>query len=259
MRENKTKIIISDNSALSGLTSIGKLDLLRKVYNSVTVTKEVKEEYEKYDNRILPSWFNVEKVKNKENFEEALKKVHLGEASSIALARETDDAVVILDEDKARKYAISCGLTVIGLAGVIKKALKMRIINDKNDAKKLFTDLAKKNFRITQSIIDDVLGKDSNKDDFEKDKSVIVFGDKSKKVNLNEKLGTMITENLHGCNITELKLFWSRFWAKFPGFIKNILQEVRQTLKGEKNSSEIQRKQIDEKKQKRSLSRKLCK
>jgi len=46
MRENKTKIIISDNSALSGLTSIGKLDLLRKVYNSVTVTKEVKEEYE---------------------------------------------------------------------------------------------------------------------------------------------------------------------------------------------------------------------
>jgi predicted nucleic acid-binding protein len=48
--------------------------------------------------------------------------VDVGEASAIALALETDDCTIILDDFKARKLADKLGLKITGTIGIIVKA-----------------------------------------------------------------------------------------------------------------------------------------
>ena len=55
------KIVISDSSCLIILHKIGELDLLHKVYDSVSTTPEVAQEFHEE----LPDWINIESVKDK--------------------------------------------------------------------------------------------------------------------------------------------------------------------------------------------------
>ena len=52
-----------------------------------------------------------------------------GEASAIALAKETPDSTIILDDYKARKVAEKLGLHITGTIGVIIKAKLNGIIS----------------------------------------------------------------------------------------------------------------------------------
>ena len=54
-------IVIADTSCLILFHKIGELDILRKVYESVTTTPEVAEEFG-YE---LPGWILIENVKDK--------------------------------------------------------------------------------------------------------------------------------------------------------------------------------------------------
>ena len=51
-----------------------------------------------------------------------------GEASAIALAIELSDSVVILDDYKARKFAESLGIQIIGTIGIIIKSKRQGVI-----------------------------------------------------------------------------------------------------------------------------------
>ena len=51
-----------------------------------------------------------------------------GEASSIALAAETANSKLIIDEKKGRRVAIEMGLDVTGTVGVLLEASKADII-----------------------------------------------------------------------------------------------------------------------------------
>lgn len=77
-----------------------------------------------------------------------------GEASAIALAKESDDPLLILDDRKARKVADKLKLKITGTLGVIHKAKQMGVIKMVKPFldKMLFTD-----FRISDSIIKEML------------------------------------------------------------------------------------------------------
>jgi predicted nucleic acid-binding protein len=114
------KVIISDTSCLIILTKIGELELLRQLYQTVTITQEILQEY----GDPIPTWIEVQKV-NDYNRQLLLEfQIDKGEASAIALALETGESVLILDDLKARKVAEKLGLTVTGTLGVIIKAKK---------------------------------------------------------------------------------------------------------------------------------------
>ncbi|RNI33575.1 DUF3368 domain-containing protein [Hanamia caeni] len=118
------RTIISDTSCLIVLTNISELDLLQKVYGRITTTIEIVTEY----GEPLPDWVEIESVKD--NYRQQLleMQVDTGEASAIALALETPDSTIIIDDYRARKIAQKLKLNYTGTIGVIVKAKLKGII-----------------------------------------------------------------------------------------------------------------------------------
>jgi len=112
------KAIISDTSCFIILTNIGELELLQKVYGQIVTTPEIVAEF----GESLPEWVEIAEVKDKYRQRILELQIDKGESSAIALALETPDSVVILDDYKARKIAERLGITFTGTIGVIIKA-----------------------------------------------------------------------------------------------------------------------------------------
>jgi len=139
------KVIISDTSCLIILTKIGEIDLLRQLYKTVTITQDISLEY----GENLPDWFEVQQVKDHYRQQLLEMQVDKGEASAIALALETSDNIVILDDWKARKVAERLGLSVTGTLGVIIKARNTGIIPS---IKPYLDKIRETNFRISEEL-----------------------------------------------------------------------------------------------------------
>ena len=112
------EIIISDASPLIVLVDIGELDLLQKLYRQVLITDVVKNEI----HADLPNWINVTSEYDKKQFQILKLELDSGEASAIALAMETPERTIIIDESKGRSVAKRLGLRVTGTIGILIKA-----------------------------------------------------------------------------------------------------------------------------------------
>ena len=148
------KMIISDTSCLIILHKIGELDLLRKVYNSVTTTPEVANEFMCE----LPDWIHIEDVKDKKYQEFLETQIDWGEASAIALAIEMQASLLLLDDLKARKLAAKLKIKVTGTLGVIHKARQIGVLEK---VKPIIEKLQSTNFRISENIIEELLRKNN--------------------------------------------------------------------------------------------------
>lgn len=112
------KTIISDTSCFIILTNIGELELLHKLYGQVVTTIDIASEY----GETLPGWVEIVTVTDKSKQQLLELQIDKGESSAIALALETPNSPIILDDNKARKIANQLGLTYTGTIGVIVKA-----------------------------------------------------------------------------------------------------------------------------------------
>ena len=139
------KTIISDTSCFIILTNINELDILHKVYQKILTTQEIAIEY----GEALPDW--VEIVTLKDKYRQQLLEMQLdkGESSAIALALETPDSTVILDDYKARKIAHQLGIIYTGTIGVIIKAKLKEIIPS---IKPLLEKIKQTDFRLSSEI-----------------------------------------------------------------------------------------------------------
>ena len=139
------KIIISDTSCLIILNKIGELDLLRQLYNTVTITQDILLEYGEQ----LPDWIEVQQANDQYRQQLLEMQIDKGEASAIALALETADNIVILDDWKARKLAERLGISVTGTLGVIIKAKNNGLIPS---IKPYLDKIRETNFRISEEL-----------------------------------------------------------------------------------------------------------
>ena len=137
--------IISNTSCLIVLDNIGMLDVLKELYGKVFITEEVSKEFGK----TVPDWIEVRKVSDNKYLKLMKNFVDLGEASTIALAVETDDIVIILDDLKARKLAQKLNLKITGTIGVLVKARKRNIITSTQE---VLNKLRNEGFRISHEI-----------------------------------------------------------------------------------------------------------
>ena len=112
------KTIISDTNCFIILTNIGELELLHKLYGQVVTTIDIASEY----GETLPGWVEIVTVTDKSKQQLLELQIDKGESSAIALALETPNSPIILDDNKARKIANQLGLTYTGTIGVIVKA-----------------------------------------------------------------------------------------------------------------------------------------
>jgi predicted nucleic acid-binding protein len=139
------RTIISDTSCLILLDKIGELDILLKLFGTITTTNEVAEEF----GLPLPPWFEIKQSVDK-NYQSIIEtSVDKGEASAIALAMELDNCLLIIDDLKGRKFAQQLGLPVIGTIGVIVDAKLAGVITS---VKPILAKIKATNFRITEQL-----------------------------------------------------------------------------------------------------------
>ena len=139
------KVIIADTTCFIILTNIGELDLLQKVYGQIITTIDIATEY----GEALPQWVETKIVSDKYRQQLLEMQIDKGEASAIALALETPECTVILDDYKARKIAERLGVNITGTIGVIIRAKLEGIIPF---IKPLLEKIKQTDFRLSKDI-----------------------------------------------------------------------------------------------------------
>jgi predicted nucleic acid-binding protein len=150
-------IIVSDNSALSCLAELGELELLHRLYGTVTVTATIRREgrhahapealRQFFD--IPPEWLVV--LPDPLPFLEKTHALDPGEASAITLAWQHRGAsLLIMDEKRGRKVSQALGLKMIGAAGLLCDAANAGLI----DFEDTFRRLAKTRFRLGPAVVE---------------------------------------------------------------------------------------------------------
>ena len=139
------KTIISDTSCFIVLSKIGELEILFKVYGQVITTIEIAAEF----GEELPDWVELATVADKYRQKILEMQIDKGESSAIALALETANSTVILDDYKARKIAERLGISYTGTIGVIVKAKLKGIIPS---IKPLLQKIKQTDFRLSTDL-----------------------------------------------------------------------------------------------------------
>ena len=118
------RIVIADASCLIALDNVSELELLNKLYKQIFVTPEVAGEV----GDSLPDWVDTRSSSNRTLIDQLSETLEIGEATSIALALEMDDCVLIIDEKKGRRTAMELGIEITGTFGVLRKGLEDGLI-----------------------------------------------------------------------------------------------------------------------------------
>ena len=141
----ETPIIISDTSCLIALTNINCLDVLKQLYETILITPEVANEY----GDPLPAWIKIKVVNDTKKIDAFSKFIDIGESSAIALAMETTEAILIIDDKEARQFALSLGLKITGTLGILIRAHKQGVVPDLS---KLILQLRQAGFHLPENI-----------------------------------------------------------------------------------------------------------
>ncbi len=143
-------IVISDTSSLILFDKIGEIELIRDVYDRIITTHVIAEEF----GESLPHWIEIKAVNDKKYQLFLETQVDIGEASAIALAKEIENSLLLLDDLKARKLAGKLHIKYTGTLGVINKAKQLGLIDK---VKPLIDKLLLTDFRISENIIQELL------------------------------------------------------------------------------------------------------
>lgn len=139
------KTIISDTSCFIILSNIGELDILHQVYGQIITTMEIANEY----GETLPDWVEIVNAVDKSKQQLLEMQIDKGESSAIALALETPNSMIILDDQKARRIAEKLGIAYTGTIGVIIKAKLLGIIPS---IKPILEKIKQTDFRLSADI-----------------------------------------------------------------------------------------------------------
>jgi hypothetical protein len=125
------KVVVADAGPLIGLARVGRLGLLKDLYETIAVPEKVLDEIsaaggkpgaEIISENLRLGWIKVVPVNPSESAKRLHAIVDAGEAEAIQLAIEMVADLLLIDDRKGRKLAKNKGLTVIGTGGVLLKA-----------------------------------------------------------------------------------------------------------------------------------------
>ncbi len=139
-----TDHVVIDSTCLIALERIDQLALIPQIFPTIIAPPGVQSEFGDPIN-----WLTVQPVKNSVVVAALKTQLDDGEAQAIALALELGNALLILDDKKARRVAQQLGLKVIGTIGVLIDAKRKGVIPA---IAPLLTALEKVNFRLTPAL-----------------------------------------------------------------------------------------------------------
>ncbi|HEY9702153.1 MAG TPA: DUF3368 domain-containing protein [Allocoleopsis sp.] len=155
-------IIVSNTSPITSLSAIGHINLLYEIYGNIIIPTAVYEEMTKLGYNVPGTievqtlfWIEKKELENRLLFAQLHQELHRGESETIALAIGLNADRVIIDENPGRKKAISLGLNVIGILGILLMAKQRGLIKL---IKPLMNDLIDQaGFRIDKKLYSDIL------------------------------------------------------------------------------------------------------
>ncbi len=151
-----TKPIICNTSPLIGLSGINLLSLLRDLYTEVWIPREVENEFLTIDETIHREilnnapWIITVDLADQQKAE-VYEGIDGGEAEVLALAKEQEAVLVLIDEKKARQVAQNIGLIVRGTVGILLEAKKKELVVA---IKPLLTRMQNNGIRLSKALID---------------------------------------------------------------------------------------------------------
>jgi len=148
-------VIIGDSSALVALAVVNQLGLLEKLYDKLYIPQAVFDEVTQVG--------KPQSDKLRQFLQSRVKRVDLtltqlglglGELEAITLYKELDADVLLIDDNRAKKYASLNGVKVIGSLGVLIKAKEEGHIEK---VKTFLDELQKSEVYISHKLIEKVL------------------------------------------------------------------------------------------------------
>lgn len=155
--------VVSNTTPIISLLKIGKLEILKDLYQELFIPYEVYLEIEAgkhkeyYTDLSKVEWIRIVKIQNEKSLLFFLD-LDKGEAEAIVLAQETNADLIILDETLGRFHAKHIGLIVTGTIGILLKA-KENCIIDK--IKPILNELSQKGIWLSEQLIKQTLTKAS--------------------------------------------------------------------------------------------------
>lgn len=154
---------VLNSTVLIGLSKIGKLAMLQKIFSDIFIPEMVYQEVviEGKDKpgsqeAIGAKWLNVLKVKDYIEVNFLAEELGYGEAEVLVLAKEINADWVLIDEEKGRNAAVAAGFNVIGVVGLLVAFKKLNFIKK---IKPLLEQLRQNKFYISDEIYRFVLSK----------------------------------------------------------------------------------------------------
>ena len=144
--------VVADASVLLALSKLDRLDLLRDLFQQVSIPPTVSNEISRTLPH-LPDWIRVTEPRSVEATRDVVG-LHRGELEAIALALDVHASVLILDDLPARRHALSLGLAIIGTAGVLVMAKRSNLIPSVREP---LDALRRGGFRLRQDVYEQIL------------------------------------------------------------------------------------------------------
>lgn len=146
-------VVIADASSLIALENIGEMEVLPRLYSSITITPEVASEY----GLELPPWIKTQEASENSKRRLEISRLDAGEASSIALALDSINPLLIIDERMGRRIAEQLDIDLIGIVGVLIKAKLAGYVREPGT---LLYRLESVNFRLSDALKDRLIRSD---------------------------------------------------------------------------------------------------
>jgi len=152
-------IVVSDTAPLIFFGKINKLSIFKELYSVIYIPTEV------WDELIYPitsnqknipvdikleiearesGWLVVKDPEKEENKDIALqlsRNLGLGEAYAIALSKELDAELLLINDKKARKIAMEMGVNTKWITDVLLDAAKEKLIKNYQEFKEILSNL----------------------------------------------------------------------------------------------------------------------
>lgn len=128
-------IVVSDASPLIGLAAVGRLDLLRQLFGTISIPSVVYEEVTRAAGRAgseelaASDWVTVRRLESDFLARALVGEVDQGEAEAIALGVELKADLVLMDERRGRVVAARFGLRVVGVLGLLIEAKRKGLLD----------------------------------------------------------------------------------------------------------------------------------
>ncbi len=155
-------IVVSNTTPLIGLASIGRLELLPKLFGVIYIPQAVFDETVTFGREeggakhlvAIAEWIKVVSVQDRLAVDVLLDEMDLGEVETIILAGEMKADWVLMDEKKGRRKLVQLNIPKIGTIGILLKAKELGLISV---MKPEIEKLQKVGFSIAPVIVNEVL------------------------------------------------------------------------------------------------------